>query len=213
MLFTETVASSTLELLRRLMKDIALRDFVLVGGTSLALQVGHRISVDIDLFSNLSFSEEALSDHLISNYNLELDYIDKNTIKGEIEGVQVDCITHGYPWLSPFYVTSDVRFASLEDIAAMKLNAIVGNGTRIKDFIDVAYLSSYLCFNEMLNAYEKKYRMNSIIPVKALTYFNDINFDEPIKMHGQINFNWKKIAKRLNEMQKFPSKKFMVSPL
>ena len=55
--------------------------------------------------------------------------------------------------------------------------------------------------------------MNSIIPVKALTYFNDINFDEPIKMHGQINFNWKKIAKRLNEMQKFPSKKFMVSPL
>ena len=52
MLFTETVASSTLELLRRLMKDIALRDFVLVGGTSLALQVGHRISVDIDLFSN-----------------------------------------------------------------------------------------------------------------------------------------------------------------
>ena len=89
MLFTETVASSTLELLRRLMKDIALRDFVLVGGTSLALQVGHRISVDIDLFSNLSFNEEALSDHLISNYNLELDYIDKNTIKGEIEGFKL----------------------------------------------------------------------------------------------------------------------------
>ena len=153
MLFTETVASSTLELLRRLMKDIALRDFVLVGGTSLALQVGHRISVDIDLFSNLSFNEEALSDHLISNYNLELDYIDKNTIKGEIEGVQVDCITHGYPWLSPFYVTSDVRFASLEDIAAMKLNAIVGNGTRIKSHFFLKCTNKFFRKNHIPNSH------------------------------------------------------------
>ncbi len=65
------------------MKDVALEDFLLVGGTSLALQVGHRIRVDIDLFSNLLFDEEALSNHLISNYNLKLDYIAKHTIKGD----------------------------------------------------------------------------------------------------------------------------------
>ena len=49
--------------------------------------------------------------------------------------------------------------------------------------------------------------------MKALTYFDDINFDEPIEMNGQINFNWKKIAKHLNEMQKFPAKRSMANSL
>lgn len=95
----------------------------------------------------------------------------------------------------------DFRLASLEDIAAMKLNAITGNGTRIKDFIDIAYLSSIFSLNQMLDFYYLKYHSNTLIPMKAITYFDDINFNEPLKMlNGK--FSWKVIANRLEKNAK-----------
>lgn len=209
MLYKETVTSSTLGLLRRLMDDPQLQDFVLVGGTSLALQIGHRVSVDLDLFSISSFEEIALNQYLIDQYQFETDFLARSTVKGEIEGVQIDCLSHAYPLVGEINVDEAIRLASLQDIAAMKLNAIAGNGTRIKDFIDIAYLAEYMPLNEMLEAYQNKYKtMNVLIPVKALTFFEEINFNEPIKMLSSKNFNWKKIEKRLYEMLKKPDKLF-----
>ncbi len=73
--------------------------------------------------------------------------------------------------------------AAPEDITAMKLNAITGNGTRLKDFVDVAYLSSSLTLLQIMDAYEKKYKTrNPAMVIKALDYYNDINFDEPVEM-------------------------------
>lgn len=212
MLYKETVAPATLELLTRLMSDDTLSQFVLVGGTSLSLQMGHRISVDLDLFSDTSFNEVQLSEYLISEYQLQLDFISKRTVKGEIQGVQIDCIAHQYPWVAPFNNEKNIRLASFQDVAAMKLNAISGNGTRIKDFIDIAYLSCHMPLKEMLLAYEQKYKANSIIAVKSITFFDDINFNEPIKMVGAKKFNWKKIEKRLFDIQKFPEKIFPEIP-
>jgi hypothetical protein len=208
MLYFETVNPATLELLIKLMKDSLLQDFVLVGGTSLALQIGHRISIDLDLFSNKAFEENDLAMHLLVNYQFELDFIAKRTIKGEINGIQIDCIAHQYPWIEKPIIVKNIRFASLMDIAAMKLNAIAGNGTRVKDFIDVAFLSEKLSFNNMLEAYTKKYNSNPIIPVKSLTYFEEINFDEPLKMIKGETFNWKIIENRLKELQKSPDQIF-----
>ena len=200
MLHKETVSPSTLELLTTLMKDCRLKHFVLVGGTSLSLQLGHRISVDLDLFSDLSFDESELSSYLVENYDLELDFISRSTLKGEIRGVQIDCISHQYPWLSPCVEEDVIRLASPVDIA------------RIKDFIDLAYLSTLLSLGEMLEAYEHKYKANVIMPLKALTYWEDINFDEPIRMLGSAPFEWKKIEKRLLQMQKYPQKRFDLFP-
>lgn len=208
MLYTETVFPSTLELLKRMMADDALNDFVLVGGTALSLQIGHRISVDLDLFSNTSFDEEELFGYLLSEYNLELDFISKRTVKGEVQGVQIDCISHQYPWVSSFNIVEGIRLAGLLDIAAMKLNAVSGNGTRIKDFIDLAYLSGYISFSDMLGAYTKKYNANPIIAIKSITFFDDIDFNEPIKMMNGGKFNWKRIEKRLLDMQRNSNKVF-----
>ena len=208
MLFKSTINNPTLELLTRLMGDDILQDFVLAGGTALALQLGHRISVDIDLFSKVAFNENSLSDYLRTEYHFVLDSISKNTVKGEISGVQLDCIAHQYPWVNPPEHEEVIRLSSYIDIAAMKLNAISGNGTRLKDFIDVAYLSEKASFNQMLQGYEKKYNSNPIIPVKAITYFDDINFNEPIKMLAKTGFVWVKIAERLKSMQSFPNRIF-----
>jgi len=159
MLQKKTVETRTLELLIRLMKDKALDSFFLVGGTALALQIGHRKSIDIDLFRLL------------------------NQEKG-------------------------IRFAGLRDIAAMILNAIVGNGIRLKDFTDVAFLSSHLCFADMLDAYCKKYAsVNPVIAAKAITFFGDIDFSVPIELI-QGKFQWKKVESRINQMLRHPDRIF-----
>ena len=208
MLHKETIDAVTLELLKRLMGDERLQGFVLVGGTSLALQMGHRISVDLDLFTEKEFEADELREYLERNYHLQTDYLAFATVKGEIEGVQVDCIAHAYPWLKPFVLEEGVRLASLEDICAMKLNAIAGNGTRIKDFVDVAYLSSMFSLEQMLKFYEEKYHANPLMPLKGIVYFVDINKNAPVKMANGKPLDWKSIEKRLLAMEKFPQRVF-----
>ena len=208
MLYTETVAPKTLELLTQLMNDSTFDHFVLVGDTSLSLQLGHRISVDLELFSVETFKENSIVEYLRSNYQFELDFLDIETVKGEIEGVKIDCIAHKYPWLSSPVEINGIRLAGFKDIAALKLNAIVGNGTRIKDFIDIAYLSGRMTLTEMLNAFQMKYSSNPILVLKAISYFEDVNVKEPIKMLKPENFDWKKIKKQLELMLKFPDKIF-----
>lgn len=208
MLHKETIDAATLELLKRLMGDERLQSFVLVGGTSLALQMGHRISVDLDLFTEKEFEADELREYLERNYHLQTDYLAFATVKGEIDGVQVDCIAHAYPWLKPFVLEEGIRLASLEDICAMKLNAIAGNGTRIKDFVDVAYLSSSFSLQQMLDFYEEKYNANPLMPLKGIVYFADINKNAPVKMANGKPLNWKMIEKRLLAMEKYPQKVF-----
>ena len=208
MLHKKTIDTATLELLKRLMGDERLQGFVLVGGTSLALQMGHRISVDLDLFTEKEFEADELREYLERNYRLQTDYLAFATVKGEIEGVQVDCIAHAYPWLKPFVLEEGVRLASLEDICAMKLNAIAGNGTRIKDFVDVAYLSSMFSLEQMLKFYKEKYHANPLMPLKGIVYFADINKNAPVKMANGKPLDWKSIEKRLLAMEKFPQKVF-----
>jgi hypothetical protein len=208
MLYEQTIKKSTLELLKKLMNDLSFQNFVLAGGTALALQIGHRISIDLNLFTNLPFDETQLADHLRRNYNFELDFISSNTIKGEINGIQIDCIAHQYPWLEKHNKYGSIRLAGYLDIAAMKLNAISGNGTRMKDFIDIAFLSTRTGLNQMLQAYEQKYKSNPVMPLKAMSYFNDINFNEPVLMTEIKHLKWHFIEKRILEMQKFPDKVF-----
>lgn len=207
MLYTQTVSTETLELLTLLMQDKHLVDFVLVGGTALSLQIGHRLSIDLDLFTTTPFNAEEIAVHLKTSYSYELDFFAKNTLKGEIQGIKVDCISHAYPWINTILIEQQLRMASMADIAAMKLNAITTNGTRVKDFIDIAYLSNHLSFNQMLYAYETKYNNNLIMAVKSLFYFDEVNHSEPIQMVGDA-YNWEFIKKRLENMQDQPNKIF-----
>lgn len=208
MLRKETVTPETLELLKELMQDKLLVSFVLVGGTALALQIAHRRSIDIDLFSKEAFNETELSDYLRRAYNFTLNFTAKNTLKGEINGIKVDLITHAYPDVLKPLTIEGVRMVSLEDIAAMKLNAIIGSGSRVKDFVDVAYLSSHLSLKKMIQAYAAKYsENNSIMTLKALNFHNDINFKEPVQLL-EGGFNWDTFVLRLREMTNDPDKIF-----
>lgn len=207
MLHYNTITQNTLRIVKQLMDDPELQNFILVGGTALALQIGHRISIDIDLFTSKNFDTYSLQEHLKHTYNFETDFLAENTIKGEIQNVKVDCIRHGYPLIDKSLVLDKIRIASLIEIAAMKINAITTNGTRIKDFIDIAYLSEFLSLNQILEAYQKKYKNNVVMALKSLLYFNDINTNEPIHMVNSSNkFEWENIKNRIILMQDFPEK-------
>ncbi|MDP9082106.1 MAG: nucleotidyl transferase AbiEii/AbiGii toxin family protein [Bacteroidota bacterium] len=109
MLQKQTVSPGTLELLISLMKDEELWEFFLVGGTALSLQIGHRVSIDLDLFSINPFDENLLLAYLESTCKFQLDYQSKNTLKGQINGVKVDFITHSYPLVYPKYSWKNIK--------------------------------------------------------------------------------------------------------
>jgi hypothetical protein len=210
MLQKETVAPGTLELLKHLMGDTRLEDFILVGGTALALQIGHRKSVDLDFFSTHFFDEGELASYLEVKNHLMVDFLSSNTLKGSINGIKVDFITHAYPLVREGMVLENIRLASLDDIAAFKLNAIIGNGTRLKDFVDIAFLSASLSLRSMLAAFETKYNTrNPVLAIKALAYHEDININEPLSLIN-AKLNWKRIASRIHEMIQFPDRVFPV---
>jgi hypothetical protein len=204
MLYKETVSPTTLELLNKLIAEPLLKDFFLVGGTALSLQIGHRMSIDLDLFTTSEFDENALLESMETNYGFQLDYQQKNTLKGRIDDVKVDLIAHRYPLLENLITEDGVRMAGLKDIGAMKINAITGNGTRVKDYIDIAYLSSHLTSIELLEAYQGKYvNRNPLMAIKSLVYHQDIDFSDPVEMIEE-NYSWQFIKTRLDQMLEEP---------
>ena len=208
MLHKETIETGTLELLKKLHSEPLLASFNLVGGTSLALRLGHRKSVDLDLFSKEDFDLQEIKELLVNQYGFMVGYEKGKTLKGFIGKVLVDLIRYDYPHISPIEIEEDIRLESLPDIVAMKLSSICDNGSRIKDFIDIAYLSNLYSFSEMLDFYTQKFpSSNPIVPTKSLIYFNDINFEESVIMM-QGKFDWNAISKRLNEMTINPDKHF-----
>jgi hypothetical protein len=214
MLHIQTVKGETFSLLTRLMQDSALADFDLVGGTALALYLGHRMSIDIDLFAPRSFDAEELRRHLAENHNFKSDFVGKHTLMGYIDDVKVDFITHAYLSLDAKYITEEcVRLISMRDIAAMKLSAIAGNGTRLKDFIDVAFLSTRMPLSDMLSDYERKFPdTTAMSALRSLTYFDDIDHSVPVNVVDG-SYNWENIEKRLRDMVDDPHRTFHTSPL
>jgi predicted nucleotidyltransferase component of viral defense system len=196
------------------MKDNRLKQFNLAGGTALALYLGHRKSIDLDLFSPESFQVADLEEYLIRHYNFTVDMSSRNTLKGSIDGVKIDLITHHYPSInSPITTEEGIRLYSVEDIAAMKLSAIVDNGTRLKDFVDIACLSTVRSWSNMLRAYHAKFvNSNPVRPIKAILYFEDINFKEPILfLNG--TYQWELIEERLRLMLSNENKTYTSLPL
>ena len=165
-----------------------LNDFELVGGTALSLQLGHRISIDIDLFCQKTFETRELKETLLvnfKNHELSFDYETKNTLIGSIDQIKVDFIRHAYPKVKETKIVDGIRLCSQEDLAAMKISVITDNGSRMKDFVDLYYLLQKFSLKEIIGFYEKKYQAeNSFHALKSITWFDNLETKET----DQINF-------------------------
>ncbi|MBS1486653.1 MAG: nucleotidyl transferase AbiEii/AbiGii toxin family protein [Bacteroidetes bacterium] len=171
------VKPETFRLIQQLQSLPNLKEFNLVGGTALALQLNHRNSIDIDLFTQNEFENDVIIDYVKSySFGFDVLYNFKNTIIGYINKIKVDFITHPYPFVHPPISEEGITYLSLQDIAAMKLNAISNSCKRLKDFIDISFLLEHFSLNEMIGFYSLKYpHFNPMIPLRAINYFEDID--------------------------------------
>ena len=195
MLQTQTVSPELLELLRQIMESEFFSDFILVGGTALALQIGHRNSVDLDFFAHKEIDENKFLQELQKLGNTEKIAGSKNILICSVNNIKVDFVNHSHPFLDNYIIVENIRMASTKDISAMKLNAIEGRGTK-KDFIDLFFLLNYFSLKEMVAFYNEKYIDHTdFMMLKSLVYFIDADvFPEP-KMF--INFDWEKCKEKI----------------
>ena len=141
MLHLETIAPATLDLLRRLQSLPMLAETRLVGGTALALHLGHRVSVDLDIFGRWDYEKDlGLALSKVGRVEKESGTQSGKMAFFYVDDVKVDCVAYEeYAWIDAAVEESGVRLAGVRDIAAMKVNAVTNRGTR-KDFVDVARL-------------------------------------------------------------------------
>lgn len=196
MLQSQTVESNTLELLKSLMQKEYLDSFVLVGGTALALQLGNRESIDLDLFSNTDFASNDLLTSLLKDYQIVVNNQLSQTLITTINHVKVDFIRFHYPFIRPFLVIENIRMASLEDIAAMKLDAITGRGSK-KDFYDLFFLLQHYSIEELFSFYTEKYPHQTTFHVaRSLTYFDDADIQPNPRVFDKT-ITWETVKKKI----------------
>lgn len=189
MLHYDAIEPTTLELLRQLQNIPFLSKTRLVGGTSLALQIGHRKSIDIDLFGEIDCDHYELTDVLSDLGKLAILKESKNIQVYQLNGVKLDIVNYKYPWIKPMLVEDNLRLADIEDIAAMKITAIIGRGTK-KDFVDLAFLLDNFSMDEILDSYEKKYpEASRFMALKSIAYFDDAESEPMPFMLKEISWN------------------------
>ena len=193
MLQLSTIDSSTLELLKKLMTFKEFAGIRLVGGTALALQIGHRRSIDLDFFGNIDFKNLYTADTFKDFNKVVILKTSKNINIFSIDNVKVDFVNYTYPWLQDEVLVEGIRLAGIQDIAAMKLAAVTGRGSR-KDFIDIYFLLQKYNLRQLMDFYNKKYYDGSeYMVLKSLTYFEDAEEDHQVKMIHKIS--WGRIKK------------------
>ncbi len=188
MLHYETISPATLELLKSIQSISDLHDTCLVGGTALALQLGHRKSIDLDMFGNIHSPASEIRRKLSETHTLQILKESDNINIYLVDGVKVDFVNYAYDWLNPIVTEDNLRLASVEDIAAMKIAAVIGRGTR-KDFIDLYFLLRTYSMKEILDFYSDKYPDGSLfIAVKSLSYFDDAETDPMPEMLESVSW-------------------------
>lgn len=189
MLQYRTVHPGTVELLKKLMQVPALADFFLAGGTSLALQIGHRESYDLDFFSRTAFSTTDILLNLEDAFGANLVSRSEHILILFIREIKVDFVYHPYPLKNPIIEEDGIRLLHIEDIAAMKLSAVAGRG-RKRDFFDLYFILREFSLPALLNFYAEKYGESSVFhALRSLTYFEDAEADADPALFEDISWN------------------------
>ena len=200
MLHYKTVNTKTLELLNKIQSVDIFRNLRLVGGTSLALQIGHRESIDLDFFGELNIDKFEILSALNNLGTVEIKQSTKNINIFSVNEIKVDIVNYPYPWLEKTHLEDNIKLAGKSDIAAMKLSAITGRGSK-KDFIDLYFLLQEYTLMEMIKFYEQKYHDGStFLVLRSLAYFDDAD-QEPIPKMLKI-VDWHKVKEVITEKLK-----------
>lgn len=162
--------------------------FYLAGGTGLALQFGHRDSIDFDFFTKEDFNTLDLYTELLEVFgqeNIIKTLEEKNTLYVLIEGdIKLSFFTYPYVLLKPLLKEEFLNIASVADIGCMKLSAVVGRAVE-KDYIDLYFILKHMTLDELLRkASEKMPDLDRNIILKSLVYFEDVEKENIMFKHN-----------------------------
>jgi len=181
----EIISKKTRTNLEILKKSGILKDFYLVGGTGAALQLKHRLSLDLDFFTKENIDTKALIQKIknLGNFSIEKEAL--NSLTSIFQGTIITFLKYDYPCLFQFKNIEGVKVADLRDIGCMKISAISSRGAK-KDFIDLFYIcQKIISLQGLLKLFQKKYKnvdynMNHIL--KSIIYFEDAEKNPMPKM-------------------------------
>ncbi len=177
-----------------------LKPFSLVGGTALALRYGHRNSIDLDLFSHIKFDPESIEEAIRNEFKKDFFTESGHQKIGlfcYIQKIKVDIIHYPFQLVSPVKNKNGIRIYSDADIAAMKIQAMLGRGKK-KDFWDLYELLQHYSLQQLIDWHKQKYpsQMLAISIPNAITYFVDADdSDTPVSYKGQT---WEKVKKEIS---------------
>lgn len=196
MLHLTTLDTSTYKLLQEIFRiELIKNKFALAGGTSLALQIGHRRSIDLDLFSIEPFDVKELEIILATNQSFSFEYKGSNSrmLFGSINNIKCDFVREPASLLEPFIVENAVKYFSVKDIAAMKFHTICGRGKK-KDFFDVYALLQLYSKDTLLNWFAEKYGTTQLYFFwRSILYFDDAEDDPAISGIHPFKKSWQEI--------------------
>ena len=181
------------------LKLLTQRGFYLAGGTGLALQLAHRRSMDFDFYRREDFDPQRLHQALAARVrDVALVRTGDGTLIVRLNGVECSGFRYAYPLLKPLVTNDYLAVASLEDIAAMKLAAVIQRGTR-RDYVDLFVLIERFSLKKLLGLARKKYKgFNEYVALQALTYFEDADRDpEPARLRLTTPLNWEDVKRRI----------------
>jgi len=189
------VSEKLLKLLRKLQKEKILKDYFLVGGTALALQIKHRKSYDIDLFTQKELQIQEIEKYLKQRYSGKYQILNTRNMIYQvmINDIKVDFVHHPFELVEPVYNDSQIKFLGKKDISAMKLHAIENSGNRAKDFFDVYYLLREIPLYKMFDYYKIKYYTENIFNAKrSLGFFDAVpkeSWQEILTINQKVTAN------------------------
>ena len=209
-MFEEALFGNAKKNLAILGKSKILEKAYLAGGTACALQLGHRISIDLDFFTPINFIPKRFSQELASLGQFYEEQASKGTVIGKFEGVRFSLFIYKYPILYPFKSLFGIKIVDLRDIAAMKIDAIATRGYK-RDFIDLYFMCKKdMKLEQMFRFYDKKYAKlasNLIHIKKSLVYFMDAEDDPMPKM--LLSCNWDEVKRFFEaEIKRIAKKSF-----
>lgn len=177
-MFPQTLYPKTTQVLTRLSQANILQQWYLAGGTALAIQLGHRKSIDLDFFIP-SFPKRDLLLAALKPFSPQIIQEAAGTLDTIIDTVKVSFLEYSYPQLEEGPLFESVRLASIIDIACMKLSAVSSRGAK-KDFIDLYQILKTIPLNELLIRFSVKFAgvtYNDLHIIKSLSYIDDAERD------------------------------------
>lgn len=198
MLQFNAIPRVTMDVLKTLMRQPWITDFNLVGGTALALYWGHRVSADIDFFTDKKVNLDDLEGKI--NQITSAVIISKNPIgrSYSITDITCDFVNFPYSFFYPPQTEDDFSVAHIDDVVSLKLGALANRGAK-KDFYDLYYILQYYKLEQLIELYKKKFKVADVFPLlKSLVYFGDAE-DElpPLLLKEQLT--WPQVKKFIQQ--------------